>query len=140
MVGWLPSHHCHVTPTHAHSRTHRSLTQGLIESHDLGVKASKIHEALMKLHPVKVKVTTNYRMLQKRPGTSVGSSFPGSYSHAHAHAHAHARTRTTSSACLDELPERIFQILEDQGTAYTVSRQFRLQNSLEIILMPLKPS
>ena len=102
----------------------------------------------MKLHPVKVKVTTNYRMLQKRPGKSVGSSFPGSYSHArththartHARTHAHALTCTTSSACLDELPERIFQILEDQGTAYTVSRQFRLQNSLEIVLMPLKPS
>ena len=47
------------------------MAQGLIESHDLGVKASKIHDALMKLHPVKVKVTTNYRMLQKRPGQSI---------------------------------------------------------------------
>ena len=58
-----------------------------------------------------------------------------SHTHTHAHAHAHA----SSIGCLDELPERIFQILEDQGTAYTVSKQFRLQNSLEIVLMPLKP-
>ena len=84
--------------------------KGLIEDHDLGIKCGKIADALAKHHPVKVHVTSNFRMLRQRPN------------------------------CLKELPARLLAILDERAVPYSVVNQNAQQTRVEMMLMPERPT
>lgn len=84
--------------------------KGLIENHDLAIKCAKIADALSRHHPVKVIVTSNFRMLRQKPNS------------------------------LKNLPTRLLAILDEKKVTYTVLNKSTQQTRFEMMLMPPKPS
>jgi translation initiation factor IF-3 len=84
--------------------------KGLIEDHDLQIKCERIVEALSKLHPVRVLVSSDNKIMKKRPD------------------------------CLIAIPDRLLCILAEKSCEFTLQSQAIQKSTVELILIPSRTS